>query len=273
MISVFREILSRRDLVRELVIKDLKLRYGRPGLGIFWAFLSPLLMVIVFYVVFSLIFQASAEGAPFFLYLMSAILPWSFFQSSLLSSATSLVDNKNLIKEANIAHHLIPLSITLANTINFLPSFIILIIVTALTLKGVSIFILCLPGVLLIHMVITFGLGIIFSVLYVRWRDVRYILEAILLFLFYLTPVFYSLSLVESKFPRALYEAYIANPFVGITNLYRITLFKGFYPMISLKLGFIHIVLIPLIFAAIALWAGLLIYKYNRNSINDRLSY
>jgi len=273
MIPIILEIINKRNLVRELVVKDLKLRYGRPGLGVLWAFLSPLLMVIVFYVVFSLIFETSIEEAPFFIYLMSAILPWSFFQSSLMSSVTSLVDNKNLIREANVPHYLIPLSITLANMVNFLPSFIILIITTVLTLKSASVFILCLPAVLLIHALITFGLGVIFSILYVRWRDIRYILEAILLFLFYLTPVFYSISLVEAKFSRLLYNIYICNPFVGITNLYRITLFKGFYYKVHTKIGFMHTIAIPVIFAIIILWIGLRFFKSSKNTINDRISY
>ena len=272
-LQLFREIYLRRDLVRELVIKDLKLRYGRPGLGILWAFLSPLLMVVVFYIVFSLIFEVSVEEAPFFLYLMSAILPWSFFQSSLMGSATSLMDNKNLIREANVVHYLIPLSLTLANLINFLPSFAILVIATLFISKGVSILILFLPVVLLIHAITTFGLGMIFSVLYVRWRDVRYILESVLLFLFYLTPVFYSVSLVESKFPRILYKIYIFNPFMEITNLYRVVLFKGFYSKIVPMVGVMNLLVVPVIFSFMFLWLSLYIYKFNKNSINDRLSY
>lgn len=273
MILIIRKIFNQRNLVRELVIRDLKLRYGRPGLGVFWALLSPLLMVVVFYVVFSLIFRTNTDEVPFFIYLMSAILPWSFFQSSLMSSATSLIDNKNLIKEANVPHYLFPLSITLANAINFLPSFIILIVASALTLNGISVFIFCLPVVLLMHMLITFGLGVIFSILYVRWRDVRYILEAALLFLFYLIPVFYSISLAESRLSRFLYNIYICNPFVGITSLYRIMLFKGFYSKIHVKIGLLHMVIIPVIFMLIVLWAGFRLFKFNKNTLNDRISY
>lgn len=273
MISIIREIFDKRNLVRELVIRDLKLRYSRLGFGFLWALLSPLLMVVVFYVVFSLIFKTDTDGVPFFIYLLSAILPWSFFQSSLMSSTTSLIDSKNLIKEANVSHYLVPLSITLANMINFLPSFIVLIIATALTLNGVSIFILCLPVVLLVHMLITFGLGLIFSILYVRWRDVRYILEAILLFLFYLIPVFYSISLVELKLPRLLYNIYVLNPFVGLTNLYRIILFKGYYAKIHVQIGLMYTVIMPIIFAFIVLWVGFWLFKFNKNSINDKISY
>src|SRR3989338_2265063 len=89
------------DLIKELVLKDLKIRYSRPMLGFLWAFLSPFLIVGVFYLVFSLILKVQTEEAPFFLYLMSAVFPWQFFHNSVISSTTSLVDNKNLLREAN----------------------------------------------------------------------------------------------------------------------------------------------------------------------------
>src|SRR3989338_3576328 len=95
------------NLIQQLVLKDLKMRYSRPMLGFFWAFLSPFLAVTVFYAVFSLALKIQIKEAPFFLYLMSAVFPWRFFQDSLMSSVTSLVDNKNLIKESGFAHYLI----------------------------------------------------------------------------------------------------------------------------------------------------------------------
>ncbi len=217
------------SLIRELVIKDLKVRYSRLALGFVWAFLSPLLMVLVFYLVFALIFKLKVEEAPFFLYLMSAIFPWNFFQHSVMGSVASLVENKNIIRESNFPHYLIPVSVVLANVISFLPALAILIIISFITLKGIPYLVLFLPLVLIIHLTITMGLAVLFSVIYVKWRDIRYILEIALFVLFYSTPVFYSLGLAKASLSPDLFQAYMYNPFIGVLNLYRIVLLNGAY--------------------------------------------
>lgn len=273
MISFIREILGKRDLIRELVIKDLKLRYSRPGLGFLWALISPLLTVAVFYVIFALLLRVEIKEAPFILYLMSAIFPWRFFSDSLMSSATCLIDNKNLIKESGFKHYLIPLSIVLANGINFLPSLAILVIMAAILLKGLTVFILLLPLVLAAHFIVAAGIALAVSVLYVKCRDVRHILEAGLQVLFYSTPVFYSLRLIKDSFGPFWFGIYANNPFVGILNLYRLSILKPFYPSLKGELTMLNLALAPLLLAGVSLLSGLYIYIKNKNSINDYLSY
>lgn len=273
MSMILKEILSRRSLIRELVLKNLKVRYSRPVLGFFWAFLSPLFIVAIFYVVFSLIFKVRIKEAPFILYLMSAIFPWSFFQDSLMSSTTSLVDNKNIIKESAMMHYLIPVSIVLANAINFLPSLFILIITALFMLKGLPVFIIFLPLVFVIHLTITIGLSIIMSILYVKCRDIKYLLEPILLVFFYLNPIFYSIDLVKLSFPFLFFKLYIYNPFVGISNFYRMVILKGFYYVVQKDVGLVAIIIVPLFFAIGVLAAGLFFYEKNKTTINDYISH
>jgi ABC-type polysaccharide/polyol phosphate export permease len=270
---IIEEILVRRNLIRELVVKDLKIRYSRPILGFFWAFLSPLLIVGIFYLVFSSFLQVKTKESPFLLYLMSGVFSWKFFQDSLMSSVTSLIDNKNLIKESKFPHYLIPLSIVLANSINFLPSLAILIITALFVLKGLPVFIILLPIILAIHLIIIVGMSIIFSIIYVKWRDTRYILEAVLLVLFYLTPVFYSIYLVKDSLPSIWFSVYIYNPFVGILNLYRFAILKGFYSFIKGDIGLLSLIIFPAGFAIALLLFSLHFYKQNKNSINDYLAY
>jgi len=270
---MLKEILQRRDLIRELVLKDLKIRYSRPLLGFAWAFLSPLLIVAIFYVVFSVILQVKTKEAPFLLYLMSAVFTWRFFQDSVASSTTSLVDNKNLILESQLPHYLIPLSIILANAVNFLPSLFILIITALFFLKGLPIFIIFLPIILAVHLILTIGISLISSVVYVRFRDMKYVLEALLPILFYLTPAFYSIYLVKASLPHPLFNLYIYNPFVGILSLYRIAALKGFYPSIGEEIGLLGLIIFPLLFAVILFLLGIHFYKRNEKNINDHLSY
>lgn len=229
--------------------------------------------MLIFYVVFSLFLKVNIKEAPFLLYLMSAVFPWNFFQDSIMRSTASLVDNRNLIRESRFPHYLIPISIILANVINFLPSLIILIICSGLFLKGLPGFIIFLPIVLIIHLIITMGLSIILSVFYVRWRDLKFILEPVLLLLFYLTPVFYPLSLVKNSFSPLLFKVYAYNPFVGVLNLYRSAVLRGFYGFIREDVGVLPFVIMPFVFAILVFFLGIYLYKKNKNIINDYLSY
>lgn len=273
MFAIVQKLYARQNLIRELVLKDLKLRYSRPILGIFWAFLSPFLIVLILYVIFSLVLKVKTEEAPFFLYLMSAVFPWRFFQDSVMSSVTSLVDNKNLIRESNFPHYLIPVSIVLTNAVIFLPSLLILIVISAFVLKGLPIYTLFLPVILAVHFAMTIGLSTMLSILYVKWRDIKYILEPALLLLFYLTPVFYSIYLVKSSFSALLFKAYIYNPFVGILNLYRFSLLKGFYSLVQKDIGFLGLIVMPSCFAILFLLLGFYFYSKNKDKINDYLPY
>ena len=273
MIFLVKEIVARRNLIRELVMKDLKVRYSRPILGFFWMFLSPFLIVLIFYAIFSLVLKVEIKEAPFVLYLMSAIFPWYFFQNSLINTTTSLVDNRNLIKESNIPHYFVPLCIVFANAIIFFPSLCIVLLASFLMFRGLPILILFLPFVLAIHVMITIGLSILISVLYVRWRDIKYILEALLLLLFYATPVFYSLSLVRSSFPDFLFKTYIYNPFVGMLDLYRVVLIKGFYAALYKETGFLSLIFMPVSFAVFIFLLGVFYYRKNKDTLNDYLSY
>lgn len=271
--SVIREIITRRNLISELVRKDLKMRYARLSLGFFWSILSPFLMVIAFYIAFSVILKVKIEESPFILYLMSAIFPWNFFQGSLSSAATSLIDNRNLLKESGFPRYLIPVSIVLTNAVILLPSLLIIIISSLFFLKGLPVFIFFLPAALLLHLTLTIALSIIVAILYVQWRDIKFILDAGLVFLFYLTPVFYSLSLVKESLPPLVAKAYFLNPFVGILCIYRIVLLKGFWAITAGNVDLFAVVAVPLIAAVMFLTIAIHLYKKNKHVINDYLSY
>lgn len=261
------------NLIRELVIKDLKIRYSRPMLGFLWAFLSPFLTVMIFYFVFGTLLKVKTEDVPFFLYLMSGVFPWVFFQESITRSATSLMDNKSLIKESRFPHYLVPISIVVANMINYLPPLFILITSSFFILKGLPALLWLLPFILALHFLITIGLSIIVSILYIRWRDLKYFLEAVLMLLFYLTPTCYSLSVIRDSVSAILFKIYLYNPLVGILTLYRIALFKGFIKGAGAYLGLFSVLVAQIILASIIFIAVFYLYKRNKNSINDYLSY
>lgn len=270
---MIRELIEKRNLIYELILKDLKIRYSSPMLGFLWLFISPFFISLILYLVFSLILNVKTEEAPFFLYLVSAIFPWSFFQNSMIAATTSLIDNKNLIKESSFPHYFIPISIVLVNAISFLAPLAIIVLVSFFVLHGFSIYILFLPFILLMHILLTSGLAILFSVIYVKWRDIKYVLEIILLILFYFTPVFYSLNLVKGAFSPFLFKLYIYNPFVCILSFYRVSLIDGYYKFIYFDMNLLMITISISLFTAFIILLGLYFYKKSKDRINDYLSY
>jgi len=272
MLAIIKEILARKNLIAELVLKDLKLRYGRPILGPFWAFLSPLAAVFIFYLVFSVFLKAKTEEAPYVLYLMTAVFPWRFFNDSLICSATCLVDNKNLIREANFPYYFLPLAIVSANLINFLPSLAVLILTAFFVLKGLPLLIILLPLLLITQLLLTVGLSIIFSLFYVKYRDLKYILEIALTVSFYLTPVFYSLYLVKNSLPPVLFKVYLYNPLTGILIFYRSVILKGFYLFIAKDLAWLSSIALVVCFSLAVLFLGFYCYRRFKNKVYDYLS-
>jgi len=261
------------NLIYELTRKDLKTRYSGFGSAIIWMFLSPFLTVGIFYVVFSIVLKVRIYEAPFMLYLMVAVFTWQFFSNSIMTSVSSLIDNRNLIKESNFPHFLIPFSIIFTNMIVFLPALLITTFISIYILKGLSILIIFLPLVFICHLGVIIGLSLGLSTLYVKWRDIKHLVETCLNILFYLTPCFYSLSLIRSSFSPVLYNIYTHNPFVGILSLYRIVLLKGFYTAIKNEVSFCSLVLTPVLFSIAISVLGFYYYYKNRKIINDYLSY
>jgi len=273
MIGIFREVVSRRNLLWELVLKDLKLRYARLGLGFLWAFLSPLVTVTIFYFVFSFLLKIKIKEAPFVLYLMSAIFPWGVLQDSVNGSVDSLISNKNLLREAHFPHYFVPLSKVLANAVNFLPALVIVIVVSLFVMKGISDFIIFLPLVLVIHLILAFSLALFFSIIYLRFRDIKHIVEHALMLLFYMTPVFYSIYMVKETLPKPLFWLYMYNPFVGLLIFYRIVILKGYYGFVYNDVGLQIFFVLPIIFSLLILYVAMKFYEKRKGEINDYLSY
>jgi len=270
---MLKEIITHRNLIKQLVIKDLKVRYARPALGFIWAFLSPLLTTAIYYLIFGVILKVKIDEAPFLLYLMSAVFPWSFFQGALSGATTSLMDNRNLIKESNFPQCLIPVSVVFSSAVNFLPGLLILIITAAFILKGVSVWLFILPVVFLLHLIIALGLSVVLSIVYLRHRDIKYLLEPLLSLLFYLTPAFYSIKLVQSAFSLRLLPLYFYNPFVTLLDLYRVALLRRFSLSASNTPAFLYSLVILCGFGLLILVFASGFYAKKRSAINDYLSY
>lgn len=268
MINQIRGLIKYRHLLWDLAIKDIKVRYRSPALGFLWAVIMPLVMVLIFKFVFSTIMKSEIEKYPFFVYLMTAVFPWTYFSSSVGAASESIVNNHNLIKKTYFPREIIPVSVVLANLINFIPALVVMLLMLAFFRTQFTILLFLLPFVIFLQTIFTIGLALIVSSLQVILRDVKYMVELLLMAWLYFSPAFYSLATV-ANFSEGLLRLYIFNPFVGLFTLYRIVFLKGYAQTLPHSID-IRFLLIWTIAACIGTFLlGLSVFKKYEQTFSD----
>jgi ABC-type polysaccharide/polyol phosphate export permease len=164
------ELWGYRELVRNLVIRDLKVRYRNSMLGILWSLFNPLLMMAVFTVVFTVMTPySSVKSYPVFV--LCGILPWNFFSASVIASIRSIVDNAPLVNKVYFPREILPISVVLANLINFLLALIVLFALMFVFQIPLTRWILLLPVVIMVQLIFTIGISLILATANVFYRD------------------------------------------------------------------------------------------------------
>lgn len=221
---------ARFDLLSNLVRSELTARYKTTTLGILWFILNPILTMLILVIVFQRLIRLDIENYPIFV--LSALLPWTFFQMSLSHAATAIPRAAGLVKRVRVPRAFIPLSAVLASLVHFLISLVLLLVWMAVLGAPFTRHLLLLPVLIAVQLVFVSGAALLVSSLAVPYRDVEYALEPALRVLFYLTPTFYPLSYVP---PRWL-DWYLLNPMAGIVESYRQTILHGALPSPSVLL-------------------------------------
>jgi lipopolysaccharide transport system permease protein len=219
-----RQLIYMRDLLRELVARDLKLRYKRSVLGIAWTLLNPLTELLVLLLIFRVVLPLDIPNYPSFLF--TGILTFGWFQSSLLFAANAIVGNRELIRQPGFSPALLPVVTVTTNLIHFLLALPILLIFLLLSDIRLTSAILALPFLITLQFIFTLSLAYLAAAFHVKFRDTQYLLKVMLQFLFYLSPVFYSADDVPARF-QSLYRL---NPLVFFVDAYRAILIRGEYP-------------------------------------------
>lgn len=255
-----KEILKYKELIWGLASNSLKAKYKNPALGFLWLFLVPFFMMVIYAFVFSKILKVRVVNYAFSMFLITGIVPWQFFSSSVLSCTTCILDNGSLIKKVYFPREIIPISVILMNLITFLATLIVILILLPIFKIKYSFFIFTLPFLITFETFFTLGLAFIFSSLYVRFRDLKYIMEILFLAWFYLTPIIYPLTLVADM-PNIFFKIYTLNPFTGIIALYRIALLGGYVETLPSELGLWNIVIVPMVSSIGLFLLGYWIFK------------
>ena len=192
------ELYRYRSLTWNLVVRELKSRYRGSMLGFLWSFLNPLLLISVYTLVFSVYLRFNMEN--YVVHLMSGLLPWIWFSSSVLEASGSILAGGSLIKKILFPAEVLPLVVVITNAINFLLSLPILLLFVLFFDIPIGLSILSLPIVMLVQFVFTVGLAFMFSALCVHYRDIQHLLGNFLTLWFFATPIIYPLKQIPEKF-------------------------------------------------------------------------
>lgn len=213
-----------RDLLRELVVRDMKLRYKRSVLGVAWSLLNPLAQLLVFAFLFSVVLPLEIPNYPSFVF--TGVLAWNWFQAALFLTTGAITDNRELIKRPGFPAAVLPVVTVTTNFIHFLlalPVLLLFIIFGGGRLTGA---VLLLPFVIVLQFLLILSLGYLVATFHVTFRDTQHLLSVFLMLLFYLTPVFYDASILPARY-RAFYNL---NPMVHLITAYRAILIQGSLP-------------------------------------------
>jgi lipopolysaccharide transport system permease protein len=202
-----RLILHYRHAIRNIAVRDLKVRYSNSALGIVWSFFNPLLMTLVYTVVFT--FMLRDSGIPKYpVYILAGVLPWSFFNLATLGAISVVTANGHLIGRLYFPREILPIAIVASNAINFLIALVLLFAFIVIYQVPLTLYVLWLPVIILIQIVLSVGVALFLSAIHVFFRDTQQIMEVLLLAWFFVTPILYPLERIRP----------VTRPFVLLLN-------------------------------------------------------
>ncbi len=235
-----RDLLAYRDLIRNLVTRNLKTRYKNSVLGIAWSMLNPLLMMMVFTVVFTVLAGRMEGVAVPPAFILAGLLPWSFFAGTVTAATNSVVDNSTLIKKVYFPREALPLSVLLSNLVHLLialPIYFALAIIMGIPgAERGSFFphLLWLPAIIVLEAIFALGLSLITATINVFYRDMQIVMETLILAWFFVSGVFYDITRtfaathtllgIELPISRIVY---VLNPMASIIAAYRDAMYFG----------------------------------------------
>ena len=214
MIKLLKRIYSSRDVILRLAITDLKIKYVGSYMGVLWNLLEPLLIILIYSIVFPLVLKA--DFLEWFLFFICGMIPYRFIRKSITEITTSLVDYSNILGKSRTDPQIIVFAKAISNSVSFAIEISIVLVLVSIFVKP-SIFILLLPLVFFINLMFNVGAGLYFSILYPRMRDIAYILNIFFEASFFLAPIIYRIDNIPSLY-RGIY---MINPLAKFVYVYQ----------------------------------------------------
>jgi lipopolysaccharide transport system permease protein len=221
-----KDLWSYRELLYFLTWRDVKVRYKQTAIGVVWAILQPVLTTVIFTVIFSTIARFESQTVPYPLFALSGFMIWLFVFNSITFASNSLVGNTNLVTKIYFPRLIVPISATLAGLIDLLFSFAVLLVLMTYYIVRQNAFalswqILAAPVFIGLAVILAVSLGMLFSALNVRFRDVKFALPFGLQVWMFASPIFYPPEILSEKTRFVL----AFNPLTGILQGFRAALF------------------------------------------------
>lgn len=229
----FLDLRKYRELIQNLVVRDLKVRYKNSAFGFVWSLLNPLFMMVVLTIVFSLVFERQKLVDNYAAFLLVGLIPWNFTNTSLTRAVNSVLENSRLVKKVFFPREVIPISVVLANFVHFVLAIPVLVIILMFLGVMPTLKILLLPLLMLIQLELVLGIALFISCVNVFYRDMGVALDVLLQAWFFATPIIYPHWIL----PLWLQKPAMANPLAAIITAYRDVLILGTFPDRNFTLG------------------------------------
>lgn len=277
--SYLKEVLSSRELLVNLTLREIRGKYKRTVFGQLWSLANPLALMLIYTIVFAFILRVTPEpGNPsgvnvFAVWLLCALLPWTFFANVVSAGAGSLVANAGLIQKVSFSRIVLPLSLVGSSVYNWLFEMGVLIVVLLIVGSFVLPWIPLLLVIMLLLAIFGAGVALMLAIANVYFRDTQYFLSILLQMWMYLSPIIYPITLVEAKSkeigglfgtPITVDSLYALNPMVHFIEVFRALLYDNRWPGLNE-------------WAICALWAvgsllvGLVVFRRNERNLAEAL--
>ena len=245
--KIVKDLYNYRELLKTNIKKDVGGRYKNSFLGVLWSFISPLLQIAVYALVFQIILKSDIEN--YTVYLCCGLIPWQYFSACILRGAACIIDNGNIIKKVYFPREILPISIVTSEGINFLISTIIIIGFVVFGGIGLSVNIVWYFIILAIQYIVSIGFAFIVASFSVYFRDLLHLLGIVIQLLFYATPIVYT----SKNVPEAFQWLIKINPMAYLIESYRNIFYNKVPPemqnlLIQLGMGIVLCIVGYLIF-------------------------
>lgn len=212
-----RELWAYRDLLILLIQRDVSIRYKQSAVGIGWAILQPLLTTLIFTVVFGSFAKLPSDGYPYALYVMCAMVPWTFFSRALSGASGSIVGASGMVTKVYFPRLVLPISKTVSGLVDFAVAFVLLIVLLVVYRVMPTIGVLMLPLFILLALATALGIGLWLTALNVKYRDIGLLVPFLTQIWMYVSPIAYSSQIVPQKY----LWLYSLNPIYGVVEGFR----------------------------------------------------
>ncbi len=230
--NVIKNIYEYREMISNLVKRELKGKYKGSILGFLWTFINPLLQLLVYTLVFSYIMRSGIED--YYLFLFVALIPWLFFATCVAGGCNCILNSKDMVEKIYFPREVLPISFVTSQFVNMLLCFIIVFGALAVSGKGFNgIALLYLPLIMIVEYILALGMAFIFSSVTVFLRDIEHIMGIFTMAWQFLTPVMYSTDMVPEEFKTVFY----ANPMTSVITAYRDILYYKRVPEMNTLLN------------------------------------